>query len=224
MPRTTRTKKPRDVEPEYRRKKSRPEESEEVPFPQTPEREAEAAKAEKWIREPLSEHEIEETEPPVQPELIHVEFSRLATYFMRAAKNDPILAHEKAWEFLKASFAYFPPPPLSLDAMGARLRRISRAHDAELRAWKLDVEPLITFEAARRAGWCQYKSKRELVSFLKRAGYPEECFEFGGRINQSAYLVAFQRYDKRRKERKAKRRREVRKNKGKRESPAKPLQ
>jgi hypothetical protein len=211
----------------YRRIKERPQEPEKTPFPQTPEREAPAAEAKKWIREPLAEREIEENEHPVQPELINVEFSRLATYFMRAAKNDPKLAHKKAWEFLEAGFGYFPPPPLGSDAMGARLRRINRAEDAEWRAWKLDAEPLISFAMAARADWPKkrHKSERGIVSLLKRVGYPPFCFLYaGGLINQPAYEIALQRDDEPRKERDAKRQREVRKNKGKRESPARPLQ
>jgi hypothetical protein len=200
----------------YRMKKPRPKEPEQTPFPKTYESEASAAANQKRLHDSLNEWDYDESEAPVQPELINIEFSRLAACFMRAAKNDPELAHKKAWEFLKAGFNYFPPPPLGTDIMAARLRRISRADDAEWRAWKLDTELPISFAMAAQADWPnkRHKTERGMISLLKRVGYPPFfLLHPGGLINRSAYEIAVQRDDKARKERDARRHREARKTK-----------
>jgi hypothetical protein len=45
------------------------------------------------------------------PELVNIQFSILATAFMRDAKNDPHLAHQMAWEFLKVGYDYLRSSP-----------------------------------------------------------------------------------------------------------------
>jgi hypothetical protein len=195
--------------------KPRPCEPEKTPFPQTCESEASAAANRRRVRESLNEWDYAAKALPVQPELINIEFSRLAFCFMPQADNDPKLAHKMAWEFLEAGYIYFPPPGLSDEVFRARLQMHARVDDAELRAWKLATGSLISLSDACRADWCRHKTLRGLTLLLKQVGFPQPFFWLGGRINRSAYEVALQKERARRKELDAKR---------KRESRAKPLQ
>ena len=179
-----------------------------------------AAAAKKFHSEALNE-------PLVLPELINIAFSLVALHFRSEAKGNSERAHQLAWLWLKGGFAFYPPPEIPQSALGAQLlwhaRSSARVSNAERREWKVDTEPLIKFEEACRTDWCRYKSERELISMLKRVGYPDMLLSYY-LINRPAYEVAFQKDHERSKERAAKRRREARMTERKDESPAKPLQ
>ena len=199
----------------YRRNKHRPKEPEQTPFPETYESEASAAANQKRVRDSLNEWDYDESAPPKLPKLINVEFSRLALQFKAKAKGDSKLAHKMAWEWLEGGFDYFPPPDLPQHVRRARLQRSARVADAELRAWKLNVEPLISLSAACRADWCQHKTLHGLKLLLKRVGFPEPFFWLGpgGRINQPAYELAVQKDRERRQKLNTEQKREKRKPK-----------
>ena len=183
--------------------------------------------AKEFLREPLNKRDAVENEPFVLPRLINFAFSLLAVHFRTQAKGNSELAHKMAWKWLKGGIAFYPPPEIPQSDLSTQLlwhaRATARASNAERRAWKVDTEPLIKFEAACRTDWCRYKSERELISMLKRVGYPEIVLSYG-LINRSAYEVALQKDHERSKERAAKRRREVRNTERKDPSPSKPLQ
>ena len=188
---------------------------------------SQGAAAKEFLREPLNKRDAVENEPFVLPRLINFAFSLLALHFRTQAKGNSDLAHKMAWQWLKGGFAFYPPPEIPQSVMSAQLqwhaRTTARVSNAERKAWKVDTEPLIKFEEACRTDWCRYKSERELISMLKRVGYPEMLLSYG-LINRPAYEVALQKDHERSKERAAKRRREARMTERKDESPAKPLQ
>jgi hypothetical protein len=183
--------------------------------------------AKEFLREPFNKRDAVENEPFVLPRLINFAFSLLALHFRTEAKGNSELAHKMAWEWLKGGFPFYPPPETPQRVLSTQLlwcaRATARVSNAERRAWKIDTEPLIKFEEACRTDWCRYKSERELISMLKRVGYPEILLSYG-LINRPTYEVALQKDHERSKERATKRRREVRKNERKDESPPKPLQ
>jgi len=158
--------------------------------------------------EPVNRRACKENEPLVLPQLMNIEFSRLALHFRRQAKGNSELAHKMAWEWLKGGFPFYPPPEISQSELSAQLlwhaQASARVSNAERKAWKVDTEPLIKFEEACRTDWCRYKSERELISMLKRVGYPEIVLSYG-LINRPAYEVALQKDHERSKERAAKR-------------------
>src|SRR5262249_60536799 len=133
----------------------------------------------KFLCESLNKRDYEENEPLVLPQLINIEFSRLALHFRRQAKGNSELAHKMAWEWLKGCFPFYPPPEIPQSVLSDQLqwhaRTTARASHAERRAWKVDTEPLISFEIACQTDWCRrrYKSPRGLIPMLKEVGYPK---------------------------------------------------
>ena len=209
----------------YRRIKEHPQEPERTPFPVRQESKESAAENQKRVRDSLSVWDYEENEPPKLPELINIEFSRLALQFRAQAKGDSKLAHKMAWEWLEGGFNFFPPPDLPQDVWRARLQRIAREDDAESRAWKLNIKPIILLSAACEAPWCRHKTLNSLTLLLKRVGFPEPYFWLGpgGCITQPAYEIALQKDHKRRQEHNTVRKRQERKKRTV-EVPAKPFQ
>jgi hypothetical protein len=209
----------------YRRIKERPQAPEKTPFPDRQESEESAAENQKRVRDSLNEWDYEESKSPKLPELINIEFSRLALQFRAQAKGDSKLAHKMAWEWLEGGFNYFPPPDLPQDVWRARLQRIAREDDAEFRAWKLNIKPLISLSAACEATWCRHKNLNRLTELLKRVGFPEPYFWLGpgGCISKPAYEIALQKDRKRRQERNTAQKRQERKKRTL-EEPAKPFQ
>jgi hypothetical protein len=209
----------------YRRIKERPQEPEKTPFPDRQESEESAAENQKRVRDSLNQWDYEENEPEKLPELINIEFSRVALQFRAQAKGDSKLAHKMAWEWLEGGFDYFPPPDLPQDVRRARLQRYAHEHDAEFRAWKLNIKPLISLSAACGADWCRHKTLHALTLLLRRVGFPEPYFWFGpgGCITKPAYEIALQKDRKRRQERNTAQKRQERKKRTL-EEPAKPFQ
>jgi hypothetical protein len=188
-----------------------------------------AAIAEEFLREPFNKRDYVENEPLVLPGLINIEFSLLALHFRVQAKDNSELAHKMAWEWLKGGFPFYPPSEIPQSVLSDQLqwhaRTSAREFHAERRAWKIDTEPVISFEAACQTDWCRrrYKNPRGLIAMLKEVGYPKPLLSCG-LINRPAFEVALQRCEKLRRKRDAERKREERKAKGKHESRAKPLQ
>jgi hypothetical protein len=116
----------------YKRKKQRPSKPEQTPFSKTYESEADAAANQK--RGSRLTWDYEESKSPKQPELINIEFFRLAFCFMPEAHNDPKLAHKMAWEFLEAGYTFFLHLAFSQDVFRERLQMYAREDGAELRA------------------------------------------------------------------------------------------
>jgi hypothetical protein len=209
----------------YRRIKEHLQEPEQTPFPDRRESEESATENQKRVRDWLNEWDYKESKSPKLPELINIEFSRLALQFRAQAKGDSKLAHKMAWEWLEGGFDYFPPPDLPLGVMRARLQRYAHEDDAESRAWKLNIKPLILLSDACEASWCRHKTLNRLTLLLKRVGFPEPYFWLGpgGCITESAYEIALQKDRKRRQELNTARKRQERKKRTL-EEPTKPFQ
>jgi hypothetical protein len=200
-----------------------------------------AAIAEEFLREPFNKRnyveneplilpnkrDYVENEPSVLPGLINIQLSLLALHFRAQAKDNSVLAHKMAWEWLKGGFPFYPPPEVPQSVLSDQLqwhaRTSAREFHAERRAWKIDTEPVISFEAACQTDWCRprYKNPRGLIAMLKDVEYPKPLLSIG-LINRPAFEVAVQRYEKLRRKRDTERKREERK--AKHESRAKPLQ